>query len=524
MKSVNTAVLRGIEGVKVNVEVDIDNGIPAFIIIGLGDTMVKEAGERIKGAIINSGLRFPKGRIVVNLSPANIRKKGSHLELAVAVGILAASGQVKWNQKSSKIGFFGELSLGGEVLTAKGILPMSQTLIDSGIETIVMPQGNQQEEHLIDGQSVKVSNLNQVVDFLNKGTKFYNPTWDNDDGMLNGNRPMDCSINEENPDTRELDFADVRGQEEAKRAIVIAAAGNHGLIMVGSPGSGKTMLAKRIPTILPPMTNRELIQTATIYSVVGKLDHNIAKQGVRPFRAPYYKSTAVSLIGGGQTPMPGEISLAHNGVLFLDEIGEFSRNVLDTLRTPMEEKKIAISRKGENYTFPSDFLFVAASNPCKCGYYGDPNRECTCTQYDIDNYRRKISGPLSHRIDLHIYIPNIDFDTYDNKNTISTDMMRDAVLKARKIQHERYQGENVEYNSQLNGEQLYRFCQMSPEAKKVLKEAYENLNLTPRTCEKTIKIARTIADIDGEKDISVKSMAEALSYRGIEQIYGRGMN
>lgn len=502
MIGINTAVLDGLEGKPVKVEVEILNGIPSFIVIGLGDVVIKEAGERIKAAIKSAGFEYPKGKIVVNLSPANLRKRGSGMELAVAIGILAASGQIPVN-KLDGYGFFGELSLSGAVLPVKGVLPMAISL-ERTVGQVVMPKGNEKESLLIDQKKFLISNLAEVVDILKGRKKEY--FCDNVD-LKHKNQIQD------------VDFKQVRGQEEAKRAITIAAAGCHGTILIGGPGSGKSMIAKRVPTVLPPMTQEEMIKTWIIYSSVGK---NFENFNERPFRSPYYKISMAGLLGGGNQPLPGEITLAHNGVLFLDELGEYSPRVLDGLRTPLEEKKIVINRHGKNTTFPADFLLIAASNPCKCGNLGSPTKECICSSQQIDIYKRKLMGPLSDRIHLHVYVPEVSYDEYCDDKTSSSQAMREQVMKARQIQKERFSGMNVRFNSALEGELLHKLCPMTKEAQKVLKMAYCNLNLNPRTCENTIKIARTIADIEGETFIDEYALSEALSYRGIEKIYGGG--
>ncbi len=505
MININTGVLDGISGKAVKVEVEITNGIPSFVVIGQGDMVIKEAGERIKAAIKSSGFEYPKGKIIVNLSPANLKKKGSQMELAVAIGILAASGQIS-RDGLEEYGFFGELSLSGRLLPVKGILPMTIGLEYSHVNKVVLPLGNSREYDLISQEKLVAESLMEVVELLTNKDK--------------QGKGIDSIVEEHigEPPAPNLDFAQVKGQAEAKRAITIASAGCHGILMVGSPGSSKTMMARRIPTILPPMTREEMIETWTIYSTMGKQLTYFAE---RPFRSPYYKISMAGLLGGGNEPRAGEITLAHNGVLFLDELGEYSPRVLDGLRTPLDEKKITLNRKGKNTTFPADFMLACASNPCKCGNLGSDTKPCICSSQQIDIYKRKLMGPLADRIHLHIYVPNIDYETYCNHSGLDTATMRQMVFRSREMQRKRFENYNIKFNSSLEGEMLKQMCPMTDEAKEILKMAYANLDLNPRTCENTIKIARTIADIEGEETINSDAITEALSYRGLEKIYGR---
>ncbi|MCQ2548362.1 MAG: YifB family Mg chelatase-like AAA ATPase [Clostridia bacterium] len=496
MIRVKTAVLHGIEGQEVSVEVDLKNGLPGLIVIGLGDTVVKEATERIKGAIINSGYHYPHGKIIVNLAPADLRKRGSHMELAVAIGILGATGQVNLS-RGRNCAFFGELSLSGEILPIKGLVPLTYGLKNRG--KYIIPRGNYYEKDLIQGEILPFSSLKAVCAYLNYGEKEDIP---------------DSSLDDE-LERDSLDFADVHGQEQLKRAALISAAGHHPMLMVGSPGTGKTMVARRIPSLLGEMSQKEMVETGIVYSVLAK------KSGsTRPFREPYYRISQSALTGGGQIPLPGEISLAHNGVLFLDELGEYDNKVLNALRTPIEDKKISISRQGDVYTFPCDFLLIAAANPCKCGYLGDDRHKCTCTAAEIENYKKKLAGPLANRIDINIFVPNIDYDAYRHDKGLSTEEMLEVIERARLAQERRYKDLDISYNSQLQSAMIDKYCKLSEDCERVLKEAYDKFKLNPRTCEKVIKLARTIADIEGKEDIELSHIMESLSYRSIENLYG----
>lgn len=500
LSKINTMQLIGVTASGVTVETDVSNGLPAFNIVGQPDQTVKESRERLRIAINSSGLYYPNGRITVNLCPAELKKKGSHFDLAVAVGILAASGQICSNN-IHEYGFLGELSLDGILEKTKGILPMVMELKNRDIKKVIVPFTNADEAAFVSGIEVyPAQSLKEVVDHLNEkeSIKFIS-----DASMI--------SVEED----YYVDFADVKGQEEVKRAIIISVAGNHGLFMVGSPGAGKTMLAERIPTVMPPMTKKEMIEATAIYSVAGLLNEDVPVISQRPFRHPHYKITLAGLIGGGKNPVPGEITLAHKGVLFLDEIGEFSGGILDSLRAPMENKNIIITRTTGTTIYPSDFLLIAASNPCKCGYYGDSNHKCTCSFKQVLNYQRKISGPILERIDMHINVNEVKYDDLQQQTGMDSAYMRSEIERVRNVQIERYREEDITLNSQLTNKNIDTYASLGYDEEKFLRKAYKTFKLSPRTLMRIRKVARTIADLDGAEIIEIKHIAESLKFRGV---------
>lgn len=504
MIEINTGVVDGIEGYGIKVEVEVLNGLPAFIVIGQGDSIIREAGERIKSAIVESGFRFPKGKVVCNLSPAQIKKKGSQIELAIAIAILAETGQVD-RTILSDTAFFGELTLSGKLVPCPGLIPIANALRSNGVENLIIANGIREPFELVSQKKYIASSLAEVVEVINAG-------------VIEDNSAKFAGLcGFEAPPAHLLDFDQVRGQAEAKRAITVASAGCHGMMMVGSPGAGKTMLAKRIPTILPPLTKEEMNQVWSIYSAAGK---DFGSLYTRPFRDPYYKITTTGLIGGGTSPMPGEITLAHRGVLFLDEMGEYQGGVLDALRTPLEEKQINLIRNGRNYTFPADFQLVGAANPCKCGNFGSNVKECTCTAYDIRQHKKKLTGPIANRIHIHVYVPNISYEDYKEEKSISSAEMARSVIKALEAQEERFRPYPISRNSQLDGALLRKFCPLNATCERYLKLAYENMNLNPRSSTNLLKVARTIADIEGLENIDSAALLEAISYVDLDRIYG----
>ena len=501
LSKIISASIRGVKAGPVAVETDISRGLPAFNIVGQADSSVKEARERIRSALVNSGMAYPKSRITVNMSPAGIRKRGSHYDLPIAMGILTSSHQV-FDYDIEAWGFFGELSLDGSLNKTDGILPMVMAMREAGIDRVVVPRANREEALLVHGIRIcAAENLEEIIEHFNLKVD------------------MRCFSNEEwKPEKARrasaIDFSDVKGQENAKRAISIAVAGGHGLLMTGSPSTGKTMLSERIPTIMPDMTYDEIVETTVVYSVAGLLDESAPCITERPFRHPHHKITPAALLGGGTVPRPGEISLADKGVLFLDEVGEFDRNLLDALRTPLEKKHIVLNRRGVSYSFPADFLLVAATNPCKCGYYGDARRKCRCSPAELARYQNRLSGPIADRIDMHIRLHALEFsDLSAEQKALSSAEMRAVIERAREIQRERYRGEAVCLNGQLDDHLAEVFCPLGREQTALAESAYRRLELNPRTLLKVRKIARTIADVEGSENIEVSHLAEALQYR-----------
>lgn len=503
LSKINAATVHGIEAVPVVIETDISRGLPALNVVGLADMTVKEAKERIRSAILNSGCEYPTGRITINMAPADIRKKGSHMDLPMAVGILASSRQL-FDDSLKEYCFIGELSLDGNINKVTGILPIVMAMRREGIKKVVIPFVNKEEAGLVEGIDVYAAkNLGEIIDHFNLNKKM-TPI-----GSISSIE--DCGGQEISADA--MDFADVRGQEYAKRAITIAVAGGHGILMTGSPSTGKTMISERIPTIMPKMTYEEVVQSTMIYSVAGLLNEKMPFVSKRPFRRPHHRITPAGLIGGGTYPRPGEITLASGGVLFLDEVGEFDRNLIDTLRQPLEEKKISIVRQGETYIFPADFMLVAATNPCKCGYYGDPEHECKCSQHEIDAYQSKISGPIMDRIDMHLKLMPIKYKELTGGKLTTSEDMRSEVEAARMIQRERFSGTDIKLNHQMSDHMADKYILLDGESKRLLEQAYGTLKLNPRTYLKVKKVARTIADIDHSKTVGVQHIAEALQYR-----------
>ena len=492
----------GINGEEITVEVDISNGLPGFDIVGLPDTAVKESRERVKAALKNSGLIFPMTRITVNLAPADLRKDGSSLDLPIAVGILTAAGSLMQEETGGKI-FVGELALDGSIRQVTGVLPMILYAKEHGWREIYIPQGNASEGELVDGIDVYTpQNLGELVSHLK--------------GQERLPKLPKTQLNADCVNAYDVDFAEVRGQQVVKRALEIAAAGGHNVLMVGAPGSGKTMLARRLPTILPPMTEDEILEVTKIYSIAGLL--NGKKQIVleRPFRSPHHTVSASALIGGGSIPRPGEVTLAHNGVLFLDELPEFSRATLEVLRQPLEDGVVTISRVQASMSFPANIILISAQNPCPCGWNGtrDKVHECSCKPHEIERYNRKISGPLLDRIDIQVSVPRLEYDDLKDKAAgESSAQIRSRVVKARDIQRKRFEGNGVHCNAQMNKKQLNEFCKMQPQAEAMLGKYFTALGLSARTHDRIIKVARTIADLAGSEEISAAHIAEAIQLR-----------
>lgn len=505
---IRSAVCSGIEGKSVAVETDVARGLPGIYIVGLASTMIMESRERIRSAIVNTGLEYPKGRITVNLTPASIHKTGSGLDLPIAVGILVSNGYVDPHQ-AGEYGIIGELALDGKVLAVSGVLPMLISMKAAGMQQIIIPEGNRLEASLISGLTIyTVADLAECIRIVN-GIEMPEPLGTVDSGSLAGRRLMQGSTS-----VITGDFADIRGQENAKRAIVIAVTGRHGLIMIGSPGCGKTMLSQRIPTIMPPMNEKELIETAMIYSASGIDDPESYISSIRPFRHPNHSIGRAGLIGGGNIPVPGEISLAHNGVLFLDEICEFERDNIEALRIPVEEHRITHFRKGESYTFPCNFQLIMASNPCPCGYFGDRERVCKCTEAQLERYRKKLSGPIMDRIDMKVTMERVTYDELrDRRRGLSSEEMRR--MAADGVAFGRSMGRDM-YNADMNERDIGIWCKLGREEERFMNRAYDTLKMSPRSYTRTLKVARTIADLDRSESIRQQHLAEALGYRIIE--------
>ena len=497
--SVHTMTVNGISGNHITVECYITNGLPAFDIVGLPDTAVKEARERVRAAAKTSGMRFPTGRITVNLAPANIKKAGTHFDLPILLGILSASGAVR--RPRSSCAFLGELSLDGQIRPVSGVLPMAIAAKNAGFETIFVPVENAAEATLARGPAIiPVKNVRQIVDSLNEGIPIEEePIW--------------------LPDRSEqqvLDFKDVVGQEQAKRALEIAAAGGHNILLIGPPGSGKSMLSKRIPSILPDMTWDESLQVTQIYSVLGMLSPKSPLVLNRPFRSPHHTISNAGLAGGGVNPRPGEISMAHKGVLFLDELPEFHKDTLDLMRQPLEDCKVTISRVSGSVTYPAEFMLVCAMNPCKCGWYGDPSGRCTCSENAVQNYRSRISGPLLDRIDMIIQVPAVHYeDLRRRKEAEPSAAIKERVDFARKRQIRRFGESSGLCNARMGPAELRSYCRLDEESDELMKMAYDTFGLTARSYDRILKVARTIADLDDCDKINSDHLAEAIRYRTI---------
>lgn len=497
--------LFGMDAYEVMVEADISGGLPRFDIVGLPDTAVSESRERVRAAVKNTGLQYPVSRITVNLAPADMKKEGPVYDLPIMTALLIANEQLKCD--TSDMAFIGELSLNGELRKINGVLPMVLCARKNGIGKVFIPYDNAAEGAVVKGITVyPVKNILELINHLT-GIKEIEPV--SAENYSEYRHP--CNL---------PDFSDVRGQEEAKRALEVAAAGGHNVLMVGPPGSGKSMLAKRMPSILPDMTFEESIETTNIYSIAGALPEGISLMKSRPFRSPHHTVSPAGLSGGGAIPRPGELSLAHNGVLFLDELPEFTRNSLEVLRQPIEDGEISISRAAAKYKYPCSVMVVCAMNPCPCGYYGHPTRQCTCSKGAAHRYLNRVSGPLIDRMDIHISVPPVDFENLSgNSKSEPSSEIKKRVEKAREIQHNRFLDTGISCNAKMDAAATKKYCKMTESALLILRTAFERLSLSARAYDKVLRIARTIADLDGEEIIETRHITEAIQYRSFDRSF-----
>lgn len=502
---INTGAVCGLEGKSVIVEADFSNGLPSFDVVGLPDATVREAKERVRAALKNSGFEFPAKRAVINLAPADLKKEGTQFDLPIAISIMAGTGQLK--AELSEYMFIGELGLSGELRGVNGVLSLVSSAKEWGITKVFVPQSNAKEAAL--SQNVEVFGASCLADVFKHltGENIIEPTV--------------CDVESIFSDAARyaIDFSDVRGQMGLRRGIELCVSGGHNLLLIGTPGSGKSMISQRIPTILPDMTLEEAIEVTKIYSVAGALDENTNLIAQRPFRTPHHSASAVSIVGGGSKARPGEISLAHNGVLFLDEFPEYRKDVIEAMRQPLEDKRITVTRTAASYTYPCNSMLVVALNPCKCGYYGDGSNRCRCSETEVKKYLSKISGPMLDRIDIQLEAAPVKYaDLKAMKGESSADIKK-RVNAAREIQKERYKKESITTNAQLSGSLIEKYCVIGEKENKMLKNAFESLGLTARAYTRILKVARTIADCDGRDGINEMDIAEAIGYRSLDRKY-----